>query len=77
VRNRPILVLLQPHISMSIFSPGYLDPVEQDDCAAGLDRVLRKHGFDERAGGCTVLSHSNGTVRPPLSRFVSLPEGDR
>ncbi|GAA5911046.1 hypothetical protein JCM8208_003969 [Rhodotorula glutinis] len=62
VRNRPILILLQPHISMSIFSPGYLDPVEQDDCAAGLDRVLRKHGFDERAGGCTVLSHSNGTI---------------
>ncbi|GAA5941895.1 hypothetical protein JCM3775_004795 [Rhodotorula graminis] len=62
VRNRPILVLLQPHISMSIFSPGYLDPVEQEDCAAGLDRVLRKHGFDERAGGCTVLSHSNGSI---------------
>ncbi|BGP37379.1 hypothetical protein JCM10450v2_001288 [Rhodotorula kratochvilovae] len=62
LRRRPILVLLQPHISMSLFSRGFLDPVEQEQCAAGLERVLRKHGFDERAGGCTVLSHSNGTI---------------
>ncbi|GAA6047697.1 hypothetical protein JCM3770_001724 [Rhodotorula araucariae] len=62
LRRRPVLVLLQPHISMSLFSRGFLDPVEQEQCAAGLERVLRKHAFDERAGGCTVLSHSNGTI---------------
>ncbi|GAA5998083.1 uncharacterized protein JCM10292_002311 [Rhodotorula paludigena] len=62
LRRRPILILLQPHISMSFFSKGYLDPVEQEGCTKGLERVLRKHRFDERAGGCTVLSHSNGTI---------------
>ncbi|GAA5933035.1 hypothetical protein JCM10213_009270 [Rhodosporidiobolus nylandii] len=62
LRTRPILVLLQPHISMSFFARGYLDPPDQKRCTQGLEKALRKHRFDERAGGCTVLSHSNGTI---------------
>ncbi|GAA5973276.1 hypothetical protein JCM11641_003047 [Rhodosporidiobolus odoratus] len=62
LHDRPILVLLQPHISMSFFKRGYLDPPDQKRCTDGLERVLRKFGFDEKAGGCTVLSHSNGTI---------------
>ncbi|GAA6034999.1 hypothetical protein JCM8097_002136 [Rhodosporidiobolus ruineniae] len=62
LRRRPIVILLQPHISMSFFEPGYLDPPDQKRCTEGLERVLRRFGFDERAGGCTVLSHSNGTI---------------
>lgn len=63
LKRRPILVLLQPHISMSFFQRGFLDPPDQKRCTTGLVRALRLHGMDERAGGCTVLSHSNGTVR--------------
>ena len=63
LRRRPILVLLQPHISMSFFQRGFLDLPDQKRCTTGLARALRLHGMDERAGGCTVLSHSNGTVR--------------
>ncbi|GAA6012658.1 hypothetical protein JCM10207_009071 [Rhodosporidiobolus poonsookiae] len=62
IRTRPVLILLQPHISMSFFQRGYLDPPDQKRCTEGLERVLRKFRFDERAGGCTVLSHSNGTI---------------
>ncbi|GAA5867473.1 hypothetical protein JCM3774_002914 [Rhodotorula dairenensis] len=62
LRRRPILVLLQPHISMSFFQRGYLDPPDQKRCTTGLARALRLHRMDERAGGCTVLSHSNGTI---------------
>ncbi|GAA5829033.1 hypothetical protein JCM11251_004103 [Rhodosporidiobolus azoricus] len=62
LRSRPVLVLLQPHISMSFFQSGYLDPPDQKRCTEGLERVMRKYGFDERAGGCTVVSHSNGTI---------------
>ncbi|GAA5865382.1 hypothetical protein JCM1840_001549 [Sporobolomyces johnsonii] len=59
--NRPILILLQPHISMSFFARGYLDPPDQTRCTASLERMMRKLKFDE-AGGATVLSHSNGTI---------------
>ncbi|GAA5885028.1 hypothetical protein JCM6882_007198 [Rhodosporidiobolus microsporus] len=62
LRTRPVLVLLQPNISMSFFQSGYLDPLDQKRCTAGLERVMRKYRFDERAGGCTVVSHSNGTI---------------
>lgn len=66
------MILLQPHISMSFFEPGYLDPPDQKRCTEGLERVLRRFGFDERAGGCTVLSHSNGTVRCPGRFFLPM-----
>ncbi|GAA5871902.1 hypothetical protein JCM8547_003300 [Rhodosporidiobolus lusitaniae] len=61
-RTRPILILLQPAISMSFFQKGYLNSPDQERCTAGLAKVLRKYGFDERAGGVTVVSHSNGTI---------------
>ncbi|GAA5949001.1 hypothetical protein JCM21900_003168 [Sporobolomyces salmonicolor] len=61
LRNRPIMVLLQPHISMSFFARGYLDAPDQTRCTTSLERVMRKLKFDE-AGGATVLSHSNGTI---------------
>ncbi|KAM0751691.1 hypothetical protein T439DRAFT_300689 [Meredithblackwellia eburnea MCA 4105] len=60
LKNRPIMILLQPNISMSFFSRGYLDPLEQHSTAAGLKRVAQKYQFDK--SGLTVLSHSNGTM---------------
>lgn len=72
LRRRPILILLQPHISMSFFVKGFLDPPDQKRCTTGLARALRMHRMDERAGGCTVLSHSNGTVSLACSRLDAL-----
>lgn len=62
LRRRPIMVLIQPAISMSIFERGYLDPPDQQRSSKGLERLMRRFGFDERAGGATVFSHSNGSV---------------
>ncbi|GAA6060292.1 hypothetical protein JCM10212_002933 [Sporobolomyces blumeae] len=60
-RDRPILILLQPHISMSFFEKGYLDPPDQKGCTQSLERMMKRLKFHE-AGGATVLSHSNGTI---------------
>ncbi|GAA5925007.1 uncharacterized protein JCM15063_005790 [Sporobolomyces koalae] len=60
-RKRPILVLLQPHISMSFFERGYHDPPDQVTLTHSIERMMKRLKFDE-AGGATVLSHSNGTI---------------
>lgn len=61
LQNRPIVVLVQPHISMSFFAKNYLNPPNEQTCCAGLKRMAERWGFDK--SGMTVLSHSNGTVR--------------
>lgn len=60
LKDRPICVLLQPSISMSFFSRGYLKPPGEEEGREGLKRIIQKWRFDE--SGVTVLSHSNGTV---------------
>lgn len=60
-RNRPILILLQPHISMSFFEKAYHSPPDQATLTQSLERMMKRLKFDE-AGGATVLSHSNGTI---------------
>ena len=67
-RNRPILILLQPHISMSFFEKAYHSPPDQVTLTKSIERMMKRLKFDE-AGGATVLSHSNGTVR---SRFLNI-----
>ncbi|BGO88940.1 hypothetical protein NBRC10512_005694 [Rhodotorula toruloides] len=62
LRRRPIMVLIQPAISMSIFERGYLSPPDQQRSSKGIERLMRRFGFDERAGGATVFSHSNGSI---------------
>lgn len=58
--ERPVVVLLQPHISMSIFSRGYLKPPSETTTVEGIERLAQRHGFD--VSGMTVLSHSNGSI---------------
>ncbi|GAA5901993.1 uncharacterized protein JCM6883_000460 [Sporobolomyces salmoneus] len=60
-RNRPILILLQPHISMSFFERAYHDPPDQEILVASLERMMKRLKFED-AGGATILSHSNGTI---------------
>lgn len=62
-RNRPILILLQAHISMSFFEPAYHDPPDQNTLTESIERMMKRLKFDE-AGGASILSHSNGTVGP-------------
>lgn len=35
-KNRPIAILIQPHLSMSIFNPRYLSPPGADESSASL-----------------------------------------
>jgi hypothetical protein len=60
LHDRPIIVLIQPNISMNLFHPDHLRPPTKDFVTRGLISMLRRHGFEE--SGLTVLSHSNGTV---------------
>ncbi|GAA5984768.1 hypothetical protein JCM5350_004232 [Sporobolomyces pararoseus] len=60
-RNRPLLVLLQPHISMSFFEKTYHQPPDQETLVKSLKTVIKRFKFDQ-AGGATILSHSNGTI---------------
>lgn len=65
LKDRPILILIQPHISMSFFSSDYLHPPSQKACTREFAAIVKEHGFGET--GVTVLSHSNGTVSVPLA----------
>ncbi|KAK4705167.1 hypothetical protein P7C70_g1037, partial [Phenoliferia sp. Uapishka_3] len=60
LKDRPLLVLIQPNISMSFFQKGYLSPLDSTTTATGLKSIAEKWGFDK--SGMTVLSHSNGTM---------------
>ncbi|KAK4703112.1 hypothetical protein P7C70_g3102, partial [Phenoliferia sp. Uapishka_3] len=58
--QRPIAVLIQPHISMSFFDRAYLKPPTQESCTRGIWRMCERWGFDQSK--LTVLSHSNGSI---------------
>lgn len=60
MQDRPIIFLIQPHISMSFFSRNHLTPPSEATLCAGIARMAKQWRFDET--GLTVLSHSNGTV---------------
>ncbi|KAK4046492.1 hypothetical protein OIV83_006018 [Microbotryomycetes sp. JL201] len=58
--HRPIIILVQPHISMSIFTKYHRLPPSESTCCAGIERMAKSWGFDK--SGMTILSHSNGTI---------------
>ncbi|KAK4700679.1 hypothetical protein P7C70_g5569, partial [Phenoliferia sp. Uapishka_3] len=64
---RPIVILIQPHLSMSIFDTAYLTPPDASACNTSL-KALAKLTFLARQDnrfedqGFTTLSHSNGTI---------------
>ncbi|KDE03487.1 hypothetical protein MVLG_06049 [Microbotryum lychnidis-dioicae p1A1 Lamole] len=58
--DRPIIVLIQPHISMAFFSRDYLSPPTQKSIGLGIAAIAQKWKFD--LTGLTILSHSNGSI---------------
>ena len=59
LQSRPLVLLLQPHISMSFFHPQHLHPPNKTGTNRGLRALVAKWGFED---GITVVSHSNGTI---------------
>lgn len=74
VPDRPLFVLLQPHISQQIFHPRFLAPKNRKETMVIMRRLLTDFGWvsnpsDSRTGvsngrnprGITLASHSNGS----------------
>ena len=59
LQDRPLILLLQPHISMSLFHSQHLRPPNKLSTTQGLRALVAKWGFED---GITVVSHSNGTI---------------
>ncbi|KAH9819620.1 hypothetical protein DFH28DRAFT_886535 [Melampsora americana] len=59
-RERPVVILLQPSISMEIFDKSFLDPPHQDEVTRDVEGIMEKWDFKDT--GIDLLSHSNGTV---------------
>jgi pimeloyl-ACP methyl ester carboxylesterase len=80
--DRPILILIQPHISQNIFHPQYLRPMPRRQMANRLARLLSKLGWadyetldtaesskeekDFKQQGVTLMSHSKYNSPPDL-----------
>lgn len=58
--SRPLLILLQPSISMNIFHPRHLRPTSRVETVSGLESLLHEYGWDKH--GVDILSHSMGTI---------------
>lgn len=58
--DRPLLILLQPSISMSLFHRRHLQPPSKYETVHGIESLLKSFGWDQ--GGVDVLSHSMGTI---------------
>lgn len=59
-KERPVMILVQPHISMEIFSPGYLRPPSQTQLTDDIRQAFEEQGFDQT--GIEIVAHSNGTA---------------
>ena len=60
VRKRPLVLLIQPHLSMSFFHPLHRKPPNKESMNKGLRALVARWGFAD--DGITVISHSNGTI---------------
>lgn len=59
LRDRPLVLLLQPHLSMSLFHPSHLKPPNKESTTKGLRALVARWKMED---GLTVISHSNGTI---------------
>lgn len=59
VRKRPLVLLIQPHLSMSFFHPLHRKPPNKEGTVHGMRALVAKWGFKD---GINVISHSNGTI---------------
>lgn len=58
--SRPLLILLQPSISMNLFHPRHLKPPTRVETVSGIEALLHRYGWDK--GGVDIVSHSMGTI---------------
>ena len=77
LHNQPLLIPLQPHTSQSIFHPRHLKPWTRGEFIESISRMCTKFGFwtppidgAEAQGGCSILSHSNGSVPHAWSMLI-------
>ncbi|KAK9897587.1 hypothetical protein P389DRAFT_58697 [Cystobasidium minutum MCA 4210] len=59
LKNRPVILLIQPHLSMGLFYPDHLRPPNKESTVQGLRALVARWKMEE---GLTVVSHSNGTI---------------
>lgn len=59
LQDRPLVLLIQPHLSMSLFHPNHLQPPNKESTTAGLRALVKRWSMED---GLTVVSHSNGTI---------------
>lgn len=60
-KDRPIAILVQPHLSMSIFNPRYLSPPGADESSASLV-AMSKVRISSGRQAITDLSYSHGRL---------------
>ncbi|EKM59225.1 uncharacterized protein PHACADRAFT_249515 [Phanerochaete carnosa HHB-10118-sp] len=73
LKDRPVLILLQPHVSQEIFHPNFFKPMNRHQTADLLVELLEELGWvqrrsedsaasvSEETNSVTVFSHSNGS----------------
>ena len=75
--DQPLLIPLQPHTSQSIIHPRHLKPWIRAEFIESISRTCAKFGFwtpatsdADAQGGCSILSHSNGSVPHAWSMLI-------
>lgn len=58
--QRPVMIFVQPHISMEIFSPAYFLPPDEPQLVGDVKEAFDRMAIHET--GIEILAHSNGTV---------------
>ncbi|KAG0139857.1 hypothetical protein CROQUDRAFT_54126 [Cronartium quercuum f. sp. fusiforme G11] len=59
-RARPVMILLQPSISLAFFDRQHLSPPSKEDMTADMTKAIERLGFSET--GFEILGHSYGTI---------------
>lgn len=59
-QSRPIMILLQPSISLSLFDPRHLDSPSKPEMMLDMTEALHQQNFAQT--GFELLGHSNGTM---------------
>jgi pimeloyl-ACP methyl ester carboxylesterase len=59
---RPVLIPLQPSLSMAFLHPRHLKPPSKEDFTSAFLDVLKQLGWEKEHGGVDILAHSFGTI---------------
>ncbi|KAF9076719.1 hypothetical protein BDP27DRAFT_1312478 [Rhodocollybia butyracea] len=70
--DRPLLIILQPHVSQDIFHPKYLAPTPRKQTTAALARLLVSFGWadlEPAVSGCSTEDEQKGAIYAPKRRL--------